>query len=477
MKSQALYPFHTRVSNFVQDKTRAGIFVGYGGGKTYLSLKWLEDLQRFGYEIFPTLVLTMKSIIPQWGDQIDLHAGLDYTLLQGSAEKKAKAAQTKAQLYIANYDILRSKRMQELWGIEHTSYTTDAGKVRHLYKCKKQVYFKSLIVDESTMVKEARTQRFKALYTICSQIPQRTILTGKPILEKPEEIFGQMKFLDDGATFGNAFWGFRNRYFSEGPPWDPYNWQLKVGAAEKIAAKLDRSCIRVSEEEINKELPPKRYIRKLFTMPSSIRKRYRQLKAKFSMELVTGGTWDTKWAIGRSQKMHQLCQGIFYTDDGRYELLHMIKLDWLRENVPLLLREGPLLIWSDLVRLIPLIAAALTGIPLRIYSREGQNDKQLEIAKRDFQTGEVDILVISEGIGHAGLNLQRARNAIFVSTGYKAGERENAEKRNHRPGSEIYDSVTYYDLVFKDSMDEVILEAIQQKLNMAEEILKHIRSV
>ena len=91
------------------------------------------------------------------------------------------------------------------------------------------------------------------------------------------------------------------------------------------------------------------------------------------------------------------------------------------------------------------------------------------------QSGEVDVLILSERIGYAGLDLWRANQAIFVSTDYPAGTRENAEKRCHRIGSEIHEAVTYYDLVVEDSMDWVVIHAIREKLNMSREILKHIR--
>lgn len=475
MKSSALYPFQTRVSNFVYGKSRAGLFVGYGGGKTYLSLKWLEDLRASGRDVFPALVLVLKSLTSQWGEQIEQHSSFTYLMVKGTAAKRAKLLNIKADLSIINYDIFRSPVLLDHLGVVHTSYTTREDKVRHFFKCIKPVKFKSVIVDESTMLKEARTQRFKGLYSFCQNIPNRSILTGKPILEKPEEIFSQMLFLDDGATFGRSFWKFRSTYFIPGPPEAPYAWNLKFGAYEAIAQKLNRLCIRIPKKEVAAELPPKRFIRIPFTMTKSTRARYNQLKREFSMELLGGGTYETKWAIGKSQKMHQLCQGIFYTDDGGYELIHTMKLDWLKENVPLMLKECPILIWTDLVRLIPLIAATLSPIPLRTYMGAGMTEAGKEEAKTAFRGGKVDLLIISQAAGYAGLDLWRAGMAIFVSTSVRAGWRDNAEDRCNRIGSEIYDKTTYYDLVFKDSMDEVILDAIKEKLDMADEILKHVR--
>lgn len=483
MKSTALYPYHTRVSAFAKDKPRVGIFVGYGGGKTYLSLQWLEDIYRWRCQYHPSLapplpalVLTLKSAITQWGEQIEQHSNFSYSLIRGTAEQRVKAFKAKADISVAGYDLFRSPAMLKAFGMTHSIETTHDGKVKHYFKGTERTGLRTVIVDESTLLKEARTQRFKSLRVPCMQMTYRAILTGKPILEKPEEIFAQMLFLDDGETFGKSFWKFRYTYFTEGPPWSPYDWELKPGAAQQIANRLNRLCIRIPEEEVSAELPPKRYIRIHFEMPKSVRQRYKQLKKDFCTELLEeGSVYTTQWAIGRSQKMHQLCQGVFYKDDGLYDLFHTLKLDWLRENVPFMLKEGPILIWTHLVRLIPLIAASLKPIPLRVYKGEGMNDAQREKAKKDFQSGKVNVLILSERMGYAALDLWQANKAIFVSTDHRAGDRDNAEKRCHRIGSEIHDTVTYYDLVFKDSMDEVVLDTIKGKLNMAEEILKHVR--
>lgn len=473
MKSKALYPFQTTVSEFIRDKPRAGIFVGYGGGKTYLSLKWLEDLQNSVNDSLPCLVVALKSLIYQWGEQIKQHSNFTYTLIEGTTKQRMSLLTLDADIVVINYDLLRSPKILEMAGMVHKTWYRK-GKLQHSFKATSATRFNSVIVDESTLLKEARTQRFKALYAFCKRLQYRTILTGKPILEQPEDIFSQMLFLDDGKTFGKAFWHFRNQFFVPGPPWQPYDWTLKPAAEKQIAAKLSQSCIYIPEEVVNKELPPTRHIKIHFEMPKSVRERYEELRRDFSMELLSGKTYETNWAVTRSQKMHQLCQGIVYTKEG-YELHHQLKLDWLHENIPFMLKNGPILIWTDLVRWLPLLGTQLLlDIPYRIFTGE-MTSKQRMQAIKDFQTGEVDVLLLSQQAGHKGLDLWRANQAVFVSTGYWADARANAEKRCHRIGSEIHEHVTYYDLVMKNSLDETILKAIEEKLDMAESIMRHIK--
>jgi SNF2 family DNA or RNA helicase len=472
MKSTPRFPFQERVSNFVANKSRTGIFVFYGGGKTYLSLKWLEDLLNSGRDVFPCLVLALKSLVPQWAKQITEHSNFTCQMIQGTAAKRLKAFKIPSNIYIANYDFLRSPTILEAADITYKEWTA-AGKRRFSYKNKSKSMFKSVIVDESTSLKEARNKRFKSLYALCGEIEHRALLTGKPILEEPDEIFSQLLFLDDGATFGKSYWKFRDTYFTPGPPWRPYAWDLKFGAEKAIADKLNECCICVSKTEIENELPPKIFIPVKFKLPSKTRKVYEQLRKDFEAELPSGKYYETIWATVRAQKMQQLCQGILYTEDG-YELFHTIKLDWLRDNIPLMVRESPILIWTNLLRLIPLIQDAISPIPHRTYfGNMKTQDKNKAI--NDFQTGKVSVLILSQAAGYAGLDLWQAGQAVFVSTDYRADWRENALDRCHRIGSEIHESVTYYDLIMEDSTDEIILEALAGKMKMSNAILKHVR--
>lgn len=474
MKTQPIYPYQELANDFVARRPRTGLFCFFGSGKTYMSLKWLETL----VDPYPVLVLTKNDdLVYQWGGEIEKHTDLKYSLVRGSARKRIAALQKPADVYVINYDAIRSAPVLAAFGVVRI-LGKHKGKPYYYYRYnnKPEFKFRTVAADESTMLKEARTQRYRALYAFCSKIPYRVLLTGRPVLERPEEIWSQLQFSDDGQTFGRSFWKFRDQFFSPGPPWDPYKWELKDGAAATIGKKISLSCICIPKSVVENELPPKRYIRVPFELPSGARVMYKELKKEFRVEMLSGGTYDTMWAMVKAQKLHQICQGIFYTEEG-YDLIHQVKLQWIGESVSSMLMDGPVLIWTSFTRLMPLLFTTLwaEGIVSTAYYG-GMKRKDREVALQRFNSGEVDVLVLSEAAGHAGLNLQRANHAVFYCTGYSAGQRANAEDRCHRIGSEIHKSVTYYDLVMVESMDEVVLRAISEKLDMADEIMKHIRS-
>ncbi len=499
MKTSALYPYMNRVDEFTRDKPQIGMFVFYGGGKTYMSLKWLSRLYAAHKTVFPILVLTMGTLIDQWGDEIEKHCDRSYVLIQGNIKSRLKALGIYAEIYVLNYDAVRSPTLLHFLS---------------------QLNFKTIIADESVMLKEARTFRFRQWKKLLKNVPFRALLSAKPIQETATDVWAQMLFLDDGRALGKNFWKFREKYFDPGPPWDPYKWTLKAGAGEAIAMQLNSTCIQIRKGEIEDQLPPKDLHPIYLEMPKATRALYKELKKNFRVELPSGEVYETKWAMGKASKMHQMCQGFMYlqtwTKDYRYKIdahavqrnanytciqphisskvnappnpeywkkigaswvdLDHTKLDWLKENLPLMLSNGPILLWVCFKVMQQRITQLLEELKLPFgCCGSDLSQKERTTVINSFKSGAFDILLLSQQIGAAGLNLQRANQAVFVCTDFKAALRENAEERCHRIGSAIHKSIAYYDLIIKNSIDEVVLEAIANKLDVAEEILAYIR--
>ena len=92
-----------------------------------------------------------------------------------------------------------------------------------------------------------------------------------------------------------------------------------------------------------------------------------------------------------------------------------------------------------------------------------------------FQEDErTRVIVCQIATGGEGIELFRASDAIFYSWDYSYGLYEQAKCRLHRPGQ--VNKVTYHHLMMKDTIDEVVFEAIQSKRSIAELIIDKLRS-
>ena len=127
MKSQPIYPFQEYVRSAIRQRKYIGLETFFGSGKTYLSLQWLADLEAQGCKVFPCLVLTLKSVVPQWGEEIELHTDSDYCTVLGNSARRAKILRNvKAPIYILNYDCIRNKAVcqpYEIYSLIHLSLT------------------------------------------------------------------------------------------------------------------------------------------------------------------------------------------------------------------------------------------------------------------------------------------------------------------------------------------------------------------
>jgi len=457
LKSQPLYAYQQRAQTFSYDKTKIGFFVFYGGGKSYLILEWLVSAWLQGKMVLPALVLCPGAAhIRQWVTEVKKHTeGLSTVGVLGEEPKKRiECLETEADIHIINYDAFRSPKLFDWFKARPRQYQT-------------------IIADESTRLKDGQTKRFKTINKLFWQIPYRAILTGMPILEKPEELWGQYFFLDQGETFSRSFWEFRYRYFAPGGPWAPYDWSLKQGAGEQIAERIKQTSLYIPKTEILSELPPKVYNEIVFEMPDDTRVKYEELKKEFRTELDSGKVIETIWAPVKAMKLHQLAQGLVYLENDAHETLNIDKVEWIVENVPDMLQQGPVIIWGYLLKQLYLVYAALEVAEIKTSLFTGDmRDKQEQLDA--FLQGKTNVLVASVQAGHEGLNLQRACHAIYASSPPHRGMRNNSEDRCHRLGSQIHESVTYWDLITTRSIDVVYRNFHKTKGELADLILKHL---
>ena len=71
--------------------------------------------------------------------------------------------------------------------------------------------------------------------------------------------------------------------------------------------------------------------------------------------------------------------------------------------------------------------------------------------------------------GGYGITLTQANTVIYYSNGYDLEKRLQSEDRAHRIGQKK--NVTYIDLIAEDTVDEKIVKALRDKINIASEVM------
>jgi SNF2 family DNA or RNA helicase len=89
---------------------------------------------------------------------------------------------------------------------------------------------------------------------------------------------------------------------------------------------------------------------------------------------------------------------------------------------------------------------------------------------RKFQNDpECRFIVGTPQTGGYGITLTQANTVIYYSNGYDLEKRLQSEDRAHRIGQKK--SVTYIDIIAEDTVDEKIVKALRDKINIASEVL------
>lgn len=132
--------------------------------------------------------------------------------------------------------------------------------------------------------------------------------------------------------------------------------------------------------------------------------------------------------------------------------------------------SGQIIVWAAYRHDIKIISDALrkTGEGVEVY-QGGASAAERTQAIENFQSGRSRFFVGTPASGGLGITLTNAETVVYYSNNYDLELREQSEDRAHRIG--LKHPVTYVDLVSPGTVDEKILHALRQKINLASSIM------
>ena len=237
----------------------------------------------------------------------------------------------------------------------------------------------------------------------------------------------------------------------------------------ELSERLQPFSYRVLKEDCL-DLPPKNFTKRHIVLTGEQRKAYDQMK-KAAMAVLNGKVTTTMTVLTQLMRLHQITCGHFTADDGSTQLIPSNRITELM-NV-LEETEGKAIIWANYQRDVTQIIENITkvygpGSVVDYYGLTPQEKRQDNIKK--FQNNEnCRFIVGTTQTGGYGITLTQANTVIYYSNGYDLEKRLQSEDRAHRIGQTK--SVTYVDLIAEDTVDEKIVKALRDKINIASEVL------
>jgi SNF2 family DNA or RNA helicase len=329
-----------------------------------------------------------------------------------------------------------------------------------------------MAIDESTTIKTPTAKRTKNIIGLGKYAKYRRIMTGSPVTKNPLDLYSQCEFLDPYLLDFTSYYAFRNRY-AEMKTMHLRGRSIQVVDEFKNLGELSDTVKKFSERILKEDcldLPPKNWIKRHITLSKEQKKAYEQMK-KAAMAVLNGKVTTTMTVLTQLMRLHQITCGHFTADDGSTQLIPNNRITELMNILEE--TEGKAIIWAnyqkDMTQILDNINKEYgPGSVVDYYGLTPQEDRQDNIRK--FQSDpKCRFLVGTPSTGGYGITLTAANTVIYYSNGYDLEKRLQSEDRAHRIGQKK--NVTYIDIICEETVDEKIVKALRDKINIASEVL------
>ena len=421
------------------------------------------------------VVLAPKSVYRNWMKEINTFISSDYDYKVNTWDPSMIDPYTKENLSTEKFFVAGRESKLHVFLMNIESLSTPKG-MNYLsaFLSRKDLSRTMMIVDESTTIKTPTAKRTKNLIKITKDIAYKRILTGTPVTKSPLDIYTQFAFLDTKILGQSNYYAFRARYAKiiNRPTSGGRHFPLITGyqRLEELEEKIYTHAFRVKKEECT-DLPDKVYQKRFVTMSEKQLVAYESLRRN-AMFIFNDNTTTSVNRLSQIVKLHQVCCGFTINDDGeihdvpnkRYDEL----LNVLEES------DGKVIIWANYRHNIQTITQKLKDkygdTSTAAFYGDTDNQVRMDLVE-NFQNKGHDLtyLVANPKTGGYGITLTASHTVVYFSNNYDLEIRLQSEDRAHRIGQK--NKVTYVDFVCKGTVDEKILTALKNKVDIASQVM------
>jgi len=329
-----------------------------------------------------------------------------------------------------------------------------------------------MVIDESTTIKNPTAKRTKNILALSEISRYRRIMTGSPVTKNPLDLYSQCEFLSPYLLDFTSYYAFRNRY-AEMKTLHLRGRSIQIVDEFKNLGELSNQLkgfsYRVLKEDCL-DLPEKNWTKRQITLTHDQRKIYEQMK-ETALAHLNGKVASTMIVLTQLMRLHQITCGHFTADDGTIQDIPNNRFKELLDVLSEM--EGKAIIWAhyqhDVKNIIREVVKIYgEGSIVDFFGLTPQDERQDNIRK--FQDDpKCRFFVGTPATGGYGITLTAANTVIYYSNGYDLEKRLQSEDRAHRIGQKK--NVTYVDIIAEDTVDEKIVKALRDKINIASQVL------
>ena len=432
-------PHQAEGSQFLRDRSAAALFDEQGLGKSKQLIDAVVASIHDG-SLAGAVIVCPNTIKATWAEEIERHSQERYAIF-GSGKRVRRVAfrSLRASFYVINYEAVAA----------------ELPSLRALLRFKKMAF----VLDESHRIKTPAARVTRAIHSLRAEAARRYIMTGTPVANKPEDLWAQVYFLDDGRALGSSFRAFRERFCTA---------EGGYTRIDELRERLATVCLR-RQKEGTLELPPKTLTYVSVTLGGEQLRMYEELRQQLELWIrdLSGSEILAKAEniLTRLIRLAQLASNPALFDSAYVDTPAKFRaLDELLHGY-LLEPTDKVIVWTSFVGNIrSLLHRYARYKPVALHGEMDSRSRAAAVSAFK-QRAAVRLMIANPAAAREGLTLTQARTAVYLDRTFNLVDFLQSQDRIHRLSQE--NSCEIVILNAAETIDEFIDFTLAQKHRLA----------
>jgi len=443
LAKQHAFAYQEEAVDSVKNLDYAAIFHEQGLGKSKIAM----DLMLYWFtkhQVDTVIILTKKSLINNWKEELGFHTHLKPKVLTTDRNKNYYIFNSPSRVILSNFELMISEKDRI-----------------QLFQKTRSV---AMIIDESAKIKNPGSTITKTLFELSKGFVKRIIMTGTPIANRPYNIWAQIYFLDHGDCLGDNFLEFkRTTDLSNDLSSNIDKQEAFEKTINSIFKRIDKFSIRETKHSGIISLPAKQYHRIMCNWEQHQLDLYNHIKNELRAYVIV----DNKATIDESDvmlkrllRLVQAASNPVLIDESYDQIPGKVaKLESIIESV--ILNGEKAIIWTSFTQNVDWLTELFDHYDaVRVHGKMKIEDRNRSI--QFFKNKEdVKVLIATPAAAKEGLTLTVANHVIFFDRGFGLDDYLQAQDRIHRISQTKTCHV--YNLIMENSIDEWVDVLLQSK--------------
>jgi SNF2 family DNA or RNA helicase len=462
-----------------------------GLGKTAQAIRALKAIQDSGEEVFPILIVCPNTLKKNWAREFARWwPRVKTQVIKGTSTQRKKQFESGADIYIINWESLRSHSRLSGYGSIALVHCKACGGLNEAVtenRCEvhprelNNIDFKAVVADEIHRSKDPKSKQSRALWSATGNAQIRFALTGTPIANNVVDLWSILHWLSPQDWPSKTKWIDRMIDIML----NAFGGMMVIGVKPMMQDEFYKSVNPVMRRMLKKvvlpHLPPVLNERRDVEMSPKQKKAYEQMRDTMIAELESGDALTAPSILTQTTRLLQFASSYadMVIDESTGEMKAILsepscKVDALMDDISNGdFGDDSVAVCAVSRQLIELLSAAMTKakIPHGLITG-AQNEDERQKAVDDFQEGRIKWILFTAQAGGVGITLTAARRLVMLQRPWSLVDHKQALDRVHRIGSEIHDSILIMDYVTEGTLEERVLQVLETKSDNFEQIVR-----